>query len=264
MKILTLTAAAALAMTAATASAQTLRVGTEGAYPPYNFTDADGNLIGFEIDLAREMCAVMEMECEFVSQDWDGMIPALLIGRYDVIMAGMSITDERRERIAFSQGYSQTPAWFVAHVGSELQQAVTIEDVVTALEGATVGVQVATIHQNFLDAEIPNIEVRLYDTQELLALDLEAGRIDAGLADATAWEPFFETDTGADYINFGPGLTGADFPVFGEGVGVGMRQEDTALLADVNAALCTLEDNGTLGALAIEWFGYDASLPCPE
>lgn len=259
----TLAVGTALALITGTALAQdVLRVGTEGAYPPYNSTNAAGELIGFEIDLASELCARIDMECEFVAQDWDGIIPALLNGRYDVIMAGMSITDERRERIAFTQGYSTTPANFVVAADGDLAGLETIDDVKAAMDGMTVGVQSATIHQNFLDEELGDIvDVALYPTQEDLQLDMLSGRVDAGLADYSAWQAFFETDEGAAYTTTGPGLTGAEFPVFGEGVGIGMRQDDTDLAAALNEALCSVKADGTLKAMAEEWFGFDASMP---
>ncbi|MCA8908788.1 MAG: transporter substrate-binding domain-containing protein [Rhodospirillaceae bacterium] len=257
--------AALLALASATASAQeVVRIGTEGAYPPWNFTDASGELVGFEIDLGNALCERMEVECEFVAQDWDGIIPALLQGNYDAIMAGMSITDERRERIAFSYGYATTPAHFVAANDSPFQDLETIDDVVAALDGVPVGVQVATIHQGFIEEYIPNADMRTYDTQEQLNLDLAAGRVEVGLADSSGWEDFLSSEDGANYSQFGPGLTGADFPIFGEGVGIGMRQEDTELRDRFNEALCSMANDGSLAALTEEWFGFDASLPCPE
>lgn len=242
------------------AQADTLRLGTEGAYPPYNFTDSSGNLVGFEIELGNELCSRMGVTCEWVAQDWDGIIPALLQGRYDAIIAGMSITDERRERIAFSQGYVTTPAVFVAAAESPLQALETLEEVVAALDGKPVGVQTATIHHNFLEQELSNASLRLYDTQEQVNLDLVAGRIDAGLADLSGWEPFLESAEGQGFAVFGPGLTGAEYPIFGEGVGIGLRQGDTDLLDAFNAALASMKEDGSLSALAIEWFGYDTSL----
>src|SRR5690606_26645382 len=107
-------AAAMLAAGAVQAQDEVVRIGTEGAYPPFNATDASGELVGFEVDLGRALCERAGVTCEFVAQDWDGIIPALLSGRYDMIMAGMTITDERREQVDFSRGYVTTPAWFVA------------------------------------------------------------------------------------------------------------------------------------------------------
>lgn len=256
--------AAALTIAAGTASAEdVIRIGTEGAYPPFNFTSPDGELVGFEIDLANALCERMGATCEFVAQDWDGIIPALLQGRYDAIMAGMSINDERRERINFSNGYATTPAHFVAPDDSPFQELETVEAVIAALDGVPIGVQVATIHQGFLEQEIGGADLRTYDTQELLTLDLAAGRIDAALADSSAWGDFLGSDDGASFSQFGPGLTGAQFPIFGEGMGIGLRKDDEELRARFNSALCEMAEDGSLAALTVDWFGFDASLPCP-
>ena len=147
---------------------------------------------------------------------------------------------------------------------SPFQDLETIDDVVAALDGVPVGVQVATIHQGFIEEYIPNADMRTYDTQEQLNLDLAAGRVEVGLADSSGWEDFLSSEDGANYSQFGPGLTGADFPIFGEGVGIGMRQEDTELRDRFNEALCSMANDGSLAALTEEWFGFDASLPCPE
>ncbi len=256
-------AGAALAMTVTAAAAQddVIRIGTEGAYPPWNYTEANGELAGFEIDLANAMCEKMNATCEFVAQDWDGIIPALMNGRYDAIMAGMSITAERKERISFSSGYVTEPAYFLAAKSSPLQDAETVDDIRAAIDGMVVGVQTATIHQNFIDQELGDlVEIRLYDTQENMELDMTSGRIDAGLADFAAWRAFMEKPDGADYDVFGPGLTGSEYPVFGEGVGVGLRKEDTELLERVNAALAELKEDGTMTVLSNQYFGYDITM----
>lgn len=262
-KFLSIVSGAALALSAAAgANAQdVLRVGTEGAYPPYNATDASGNLIGFEVDLGNEICKRLGMTCEFIAQDWDGIIPALLNGRYDVIMAGMSITEERRQQIAFTQSYVTTPAWFIGPKDSDLQQAETIEQVREALDGKAVGVQVATIHQNFLQDEVPGADIRLYDLQDQIALDLAAGRLDAALADSPAWAPFLNSPEGQDFEMFGPSLTGEDFPIFGEGMGIGLRKDDTELEARLNQALCEIKKDGTMSKLAVQWFDVDIAAP---
>ena len=142
-----------------------IKIGTEGAYPPWNSKDASGNLIGFEVDLAKELCAIMKHECTIVEQDWDGMIPALLMRKFDAIMAGMSITDERLKTINFSQGYADEVASLAVMKGSDLASLQTVkaislskksgevkktlEQLTKALAGKTIGVQTGTIHQNF-------------------------------------------------------------------------------------------------------------------
>lgn len=261
---LSLIGAAAFALAAGTAAAQdTLRVGTEGAYPPYNATDASGQLVGFEIDLANALCQRVAMNCEIVQQDWDGMIPALMNKRYDAIMAGMSVTPERLQQIAFSKPYSTTPAWFVSAKDGVLKDAETLDDVRAALQGKAVGVQRSTIHQNFLEAKVLGVDARLYDTQDDLNLDLQNGRVDAGLADSLGWDSFLKSPEGQNFNHFGPSLTGKDDPIFGTGVGIGLRQDDTALKDKLDQALDAMNADGSLTALSVKWFGFDTSIKPP-
>jgi octopine/nopaline transport system substrate-binding protein len=252
----------------------TIRIATEGAYPPWNATDSSGKLVGFEIDLANDLCQRMGTECEIMAQDWEGIIPALQAGKYDVIMAGMSITDERKKVIQFSDSYAATPARFavlkdsdLASYTSKLDKAdlkeidegeqAAIDELKSTFDGMAVGVQVATIHANFLEQHLGEaVEVRKYDTQENLDLDLEAGRVDAALASLSYWAPLLETEKGADFALIGPGLTGG---VFGEGVGLGIRQDDDDLVAMLNKAIAEAKADGTISKLSEQWFGFDAS-----
>jgi octopine/nopaline transport system substrate-binding protein len=250
----------------------TVRIATEGAYPPWNATDPSGKLIGFEIDLANDLCQRMQVECTIVAQDWEGIIPALTAGKYDVIMAGMSITDERKEVINFTDDYAGTPAYFAVVKDSDLaayehplemanleevdaEEQAAIDSLKEALDGKTVGVQVATIHANFLEEYLGDaIEIRTYDTQENLDLDLQAGRVDAALASASYWYPLLETEKGADFALIGPGLDGGPF---GWGVGAGIRKEDTDLVEMFNKAIAEAKEDGTINRLAQQWFGFD-------
>jgi octopine/nopaline transport system substrate-binding protein len=252
----------------------TVRIATEGAYPPWNATDSSGQLVGFEIDLANDLCRRMGTECEITAQDWEGIIPALQAGKYDVIMAGMSITDERKKVIQFSDSYAATPAKFavlkdsdLASYTSELDRAdldevdadeqALIDELKTTFDGLTVGVQVATIHANFLEQYLGDaVEVRKYDTQENLDLDLQAGRVDLALASLSYWAPLLETEKGAEFALIGPGLTGGPF---GEGVGIGIRQDDDDLVAMINKAIAEAKADGTIARLSEQWFGFDAS-----
>jgi octopine/nopaline transport system substrate-binding protein len=251
-----------------------VRIATEGAYPPWNATDSSGELVGFEIDLAKDLCQRMAVECEIVAQDWEGIIPALQAGKYDVIMAGMSITDERRQVITFSKPYADTPAAFAVLGDSDLasyngttdridldeggaNEQAALDELKQALEGKTIGVQVATTHQNFVDEHLSEVvEVRRYDTQENLDLDLGSGRIDAALADLSYWHPLLESEHGEDLVLIGPGLTGGPF---GAGVGAGIRQEDKDLVEMLNQAIEAAKADGTITRLSEQWFGFDAS-----
>ena len=259
-----------------------IKIGTEGAYPPWNSKDASGNLIGFEVDLAKELCAIMKHECTIVEQDWDGMIPALLMRKFDAIMAGMSITDERLKTINFSQGYADEVASLAVMKGSDLASLQTVkaislskkggevkktlEQLTKALAGKTIGVQTGTIHQNFLESgDVGNVTVRKYKTQDEVNLDLASGRIDAALAAAVAFTDY-AAKSGKPVVLVGPTFSGG---AFGNGVGVGIRKGDNSsavgkrdakILRDFNNAINTARKKGIISKLAIKHFGFDASM----
>ena len=255
------------------ANADNIKIGTEGAYPPWNSKDAAGNLIGFEVELANELCKIMKHNCTIVEQDWDGMIPALVSRKFDAIMAGMSITDERKKTINFSQGYADEVASLAVMKGSKnanlktlsainlsnisAEEQATLDTLTKAFKGKTIGVQTATIHQNFLDSGLMGkVKVRTYKTQDEVNLDLAAGRIDAALAAAVAFTDYAEK-SGKEVVLTGPTFAGGDF---GNGVGVGIRKGDSELLNDFNAAIDKARDDGIISRLAIKHFGFDASM----
>jgi len=254
-------------------NADNIKIGTEGAYPPWNSKDAAGNLIGFEVELANELCKIMKHNCTIVEQDWDGMIPALVSRKFDAIMAGMSITDERKKTINFSQGYADEVASLAVMKGSKNEglktlsainltdisadEQATLDTLTKAFKGKTIGVQTATIHQNFLDSGLMGkVKVRTYKTQDEVNLDLAAGRIDAALAAAVAFTDYAEK-SGKAVVLTGPTFAGGDF---GNGVGVGIRKGDSELLNDFNAAIDKARDEGIISKLAIKHFGFDASM----
>ncbi len=273
-RLLALAAGLLVAGTAAAQDWSTIRIATEGAYAPWNFTTSDGQLAGFEIDLMHDLCERMNAECELVAQAWDGIIPALQAGRYDAIMAGMSITDARKEVISFSRAYVNTPGRFVVTKDSPFADFTTeveyiqmdevddaeqaaIDAVVETFRGNVIGVQTATTHENFLRQYLgADAEIRSYDTQENLDLDLQAGRIDAALASMGYWVPLLESDAGQDLTMVGPSFVGG---VFGAGVGVGIRQADTALVEKFDQAITAALEDGTISALAEQWFGFDSA-----
>ena len=253
--------------------ADQIKIGTEGAYPPWNSKDSAGNLIGFEVELANELCKIMNHDCTIVEQDWDGMIPALVSRKFDAIMAGMSITGERMKTINFSQGYADEVASLAVMKGSKNEglktmSAINLSDVsadeqatldvlTKAFKGKTIGVQTATIHQNFLESGLMgNVKIRTYKTQDEVNLDLSAGRIDAALAAAVAFTDYAEK-SGKEVVLTGPTFAGGDF---GNGVGVGIRKGDSKLLNDFNAAIDKARDDGIISKLAIKHFGFDASM----
>jgi len=268
-----LSSIAAFTILFSSVQADSIRIGTEGAYPPWNAKDESGKLIGFEVELANFLCIYMKADCTIVEQDWDGMIPGLLMKKYDAIMAGMSITDERMKTINFSQGYADEVASLAVMKGSSLEGMDTpkginlskggsdvkkaLKTLTAALAGKTIGVQTATIHQNFLESgDVGTVKIRTYKTQDEVNLDLAAGRIDAALAAAVAFTDYAEK-SGKPVVLVGPTFSGG---AFGNGVGVGIRKGDTALLKRFNKAIDQARKSGKIRELAIKWFGFDASM----
>ena len=263
----------ALVLISSTTLADKIKIGTEGAYPPWNAKDESGKLIGFEVELANFLCIYMEADCTIVEQDWDGMIPGLIMRKYDAIMAGMSITGERMKTINFSQGYADEVASLAVMKGSSLEGMDTpkainlstgggdvkkaLKTLTAALAGKTIGVQTATIHQNFLESgDVGSVKIKTYKTQDEVNLDLAAGRIDAALAAAVAFTDYAEK-SGKPVVLVGPTFSGG---AFGNGVGVGIRKDDTDLLNKFNKAINVARKNGKISELAIKWFGFDASM----
>ncbi len=227
-----------------------VRIGVEGAYPPFSQTMPDGNLEGFDIDIAKALCAEIGAECTLVKQDWDGIIPALLAKKYDAIIASMSITEERKKKVGFTNKYYQSPAKFVRKKGSKTE--ITKE----GLKGKTVGVQRATIHDNFVTAEFPDAELKRYGTQDEAYLDAAAGRLDLMLADSEALSGgFLKTDKGKDWEFVGPDFTEKKY--FGEGAGIAVRKGDTELKDKLNVAIETILKNGTYKKLQDKYFDYN-------
>lgn len=251
-----------------------VRIATEGSYPPWNFTDSAGALIGFEVDLAHDLCGRIGVVCELVARDWDGIIPGLQAGDYDAIMDGLTITEARAQIIRFSSSYAQTPAVFAVpetsalaslaskHDRLDLGQVDTGEQAVLdtlrdALAGRTVGVEVASPPERFLQTYLADtVEIRKYVSLESLDGDLEAGKVDLALAAMSHWQPLLTAGSRHRVTLIGPGLTGGPF---GPGVGVGMRQADEDLAALFDRAIGAAKADGTITRLAQQWFGYDVS-----
>jgi lysine-arginine-ornithine-binding protein len=246
MKFTVIAAAVIAALGVSAASAQTtLKIGSEGAYPPFNTKDTAGNVVGFDIDIAQAMCAEMKVTCTVLTQDWDGMIPALVNKKFDFVAASMSITEERSKVVNFTDPYYTNGLQFVAKKGSDL--AVTPE----ALKSKAIGAQRATISAEWIEKNIgTGTNVKLYDTQENAWLDLEAGRTDAVLADMFLAYDWLQSDIGKGFEFKGD-------PVFKDDkIGMAVRKEDTELLARLNVALKAIIDNGTYDTINKKYFPF--------
>ena len=229
----------------------TLRVAVEGAYPPFNYLDKDGNLAGFDVDIAEAICARLRMRCELVQQDWDGMVPGLLLGKYDAIVSSMAITKERKHAMNFAGPYYRSiPARFVARKGDQ------IEATPQGLAGKRIGVQRATTQSILLRVHFPDAVPALYDSEGALEQDLASGNIDLAFADQVSLESgFLQSNAGKGFALIGPPVT--DPAIDGEGAGIALRQEDGDLLAALNGALAALRADGTYKKLNDKYFGFD-------
>lgn len=247
-------AAVALAVAVLPAAAQSkkLRIGVEGAYPPFSEVDAKGELKGFEIDLARAWCVQMKRECELVKTDFDGLIPALQARKIDAIVASMSITDERKKAIAFSKPYLASPAIFLAKSGTKGDISPA------ALKGKKIGVQSATTFETYVAALYKDATIVRYQTQDQIYLELKAGRVDYTLVDKYAVDSFLKSDAGKGMAFVGPDID--DEKYFGVGIGVGLRKADEKTLgAALNAAIDAVNASGEYKKLSSKYFAYDVA-----
>ena len=232
------------------AQAADLRVGVEGAYPPFSWKESDGTLKGFDIEIAEAVCAELKRKCVLVEQDWDGMIPALLARKFDTIIASMSITEERKKRVDFSDKYYNTPAKFVAKKGSGLKISKS------GLAGKRIGLQRGTTHQCFMEKMYPDVELVLYGTQDEVFQDLAIGRIDAQFSDSIAADDgFLKTDAGKDFEFIGGDQH--DEACHGPGAGMAVRKQDTQLRDDLNKAIKAIRANGVYQKINAKYFEFD-------
>lgn len=228
----------------------TVKMGVEGAYPPFSMITSDGRIEGFDIDIAHALCDAMQVTCELVQQDWD-MVPALLDRRYDAIVASMSITRERQKRMDFTKKYYHTPARFVARKSADL----TVDE--AGLAGKRVGVQRTTIHDSFLTSAYGDgVVITRYRTQAEATAALSEGEIDLVLGDSRALEEgFLQDPKGEDYAFVGPSFT--DPRWFGQGVGIALRKGEPELKAQLNAAIDRIRADGTYDKIARKYFTFD-------
>lgn len=263
MKLKILSFLAIMAASAMGAKAEgTLSIGTEGAYPPWSIADASGNVTGFDADVGALVCAKLQMECKFVVQAFDGLIPALKAERFDIIISGMSITAERQKEISFSIGYAELANKFIVAKDSPLASITDIPELLKALSGHSVGVQAGTTHAHFMEKLVPDATLKSYDSLDQMQIDLASGRVEAGFADISALQDFLAKPEGANFQFVDVNVLSTYDATLGNGVGIGIRQEDTELKAKIDTALCELIKDGSIATASQKWFKMDISRPC--
>lgn len=253
---------------------KTVTIAMEGAYPPWNSTDSNNKIVGFEVDLANDLCARMKVECKIIAQDWDGMIPGLQAGKFDVISDALGITEERKQQIAYSNPYAATPSAFVAAKNSplaglaengktfDLKKDAAGSDAAIAhlkevLKGKTIGVQVSTTLANFANEHLKDVAtINEYKTIDERDLDLKAGRIDAILDDYPPLADLLAKPDSGELSFVGPMFKGG---AFGDGIAYGLRKDDQDLVTLFNTALKAAQDDGSVAKYSLKWFKIDTA-----
>ncbi|HHS93961.1 MAG TPA: transporter substrate-binding domain-containing protein, partial [Rhodobacterales bacterium] len=226
----------------------TVRMGTEGYCPPFNFFDAAGQVKGFDIDIGNALCAEMKVTCEWVTTDWDGIIPALNANKFDTIIASMSITDERAKVVSFTNPYYFNAARFIAAKDAGLGDALPSD-----MAGKIIGTQESTLEVEVLQQYFPDAEIKLYPKLDDALLDLESGRVDAAYASQFVLGAWLAKEDGAccEFVGEAARSDGNN------GTGIAVRQADTELLANLNAALEAIVANGTYDEIRGKYFDFD-------
>ncbi|BAU77079.1 ABC transporter substrate-binding protein [Metapseudomonas furukawaii] len=243
-KKILLAAAATLAFGSSAIAAEKLKIGTEGAYPPFNLIDASGQVGGFDVEIAQALCAKMKAECEVVTSDWDGIIPALNAKKFDFLAASMSITEERKQAVDFTDPYYTNKLQFISAKGNDFKTDKA------SLKGKVIGAQRATIAGTWLEDNMADVvDIKLYDTQENAYLDLSSGRLDGVLADKFVnWE-WLKSDAGKDFEFKGD-------PVFdNDKIAIAVRKGDP-LRERLNTALKEIVADGTYKKINDKYFPF--------
>lgn len=254
MKKLMLLGALALSVLAQPvfADEKPLKIGIEAAYPPFASKAPDGSIVGFDYDIGNALCEEMKTKCTWVEQEFDGLIPALKVRKIDAILSSMSITEERKQSVDFTNKYYNSPARLVMKDGT------VVSDALTELKGKNIGVQRGSIHERFAKEVLAPLgaEIKPYSSQNEIYLDISAGRLDGTLADATLLQDgFLKTDSGKGYAFVGPSFSDAKY--FGDGIGIAVRKGDAANLKRINDAIAAIRANGKYKAIQDKYFDFD-------
>ena len=234
--------------TAAAATDEVLRIGTEGAYAPFNYTNADGTLGGFDIEIANAICDDMKMTCDIMAQDWDGIIPGLKAGKYDAIVAAMSVTPERAQQVAFTDPYFSNALVFLAKKGSRFDPSNSSD-----IDSHSIAAQRSTISSQWLEKAYPKANMKLYDTLSNAFLDLGAGRVDAMISDKLPAIEWLSSPSGSDYV-----LKGEEIDI-NDNFAIAVRPNDKALQAKINTSLANIKANGTYDKINQKYFALPAA-----
>lgn len=244
-----LIAIAVFTLLAGAAQAQeVLKLGTEGAYAPFNYVEADGKVAGFDVDIGNALCAKMSRTCEWTTQEWQGIIPALQGGKFDVLLASMSITPARKEQVDFTEPYYFSKGMLIGRADAKLEQSPE------GLKGKVIGVTRETVNATYVEAKYADVAtIQSYVSSDDLFLDLKNGRLDAAFGDATELSPWLKEHGGDEFVQIGDAVTD---PLLGDGIGIAVRKGDGELLAELNAALRAIIEDGTFSDINEKHFDF--------
>lgn len=223
-------------------AADKIRFASSATYPPFESLDRENQIVGFDIDLAKALCQQLQAECTFTNNAFDSLIPSLKFRRYDAVISGMDITEERSKQVDFTQPYYANSAIVIARKGQFADLA--------ALKGKRIGVENGTTHQKYLLEKHPEVTPVAYDSYQNAILDMKSGRLDGVFGDTAVVNQWLKTNS--DLAPVGEHVT--DKAYFGTGLGIAVRKGDSALRDKLNGALATLQSNGTLQQLNQKWF----------
>lgn len=241
-------AAASAQTTSDTTGGEVLRIGTEGAYAPFNYTNTDGSLGGFDVEIAHALCDDMGMTCEIIAQDWDGIIPGLKAGKYDAIVAAMSVTPERAEQVRFTQPYFSNTLVFLAKEESDFDPSSPND-----ITSNTIAAQRSTISSQWLEGEYPKADMKLYDTLSNAFLDLGSGRVDVMISDKLPAIQWLSAPSNRGYE-----IKGEEIDI-NDNFAIAVRPDDEALQAKLDQSLASIKANGTFDAINERYFAVPAS-----
>ncbi|MDO9623960.1 MAG: ABC transporter substrate-binding protein [Pseudomonas sp.] len=234
------------------AEAKPLRIGIEAAYPPLAYKTPDGSITGFDYDIGVALCEEMKVKCQWIEQEFDGLIPALKVRKFDAVLSSLSITEDRLKSVDFSKKYYHTPAKLAMKAGTVLN------DPLVDLKGKKVGVQRASIYDRYAtDVFAPaGVEVVRYSSQNEIFLDLTSGRLDATIADSVNIDDgFLKTDAGKAFALVGPDFNEQKY--FGQGAGIAVRKGDTALADKITAAIASIRASGKYQEVQDKYFNFN-------
>lgn len=241
------------------ARAESLLIGTSADYPPWESVDTAGNVVGLDVDLGMEICKRIDATCTFTNQGYDGLLPGLTVGKFNMVMSAISMTAARMEKVDFSSPYAKSSSRFVVAEGSLLNSDTSKEVTMESLKDKVIGTQVGSAQTSAVQANLPDATVREYDRADQMFDEVRAGRVDAIMLIETAAEDIMKSDAGKGTQFAGPSLTGKEVPQLGMGFGIALKKGNAELKDRLDRAIASMSADGTIKALTEKYLGKDVT-----